>query len=231
MNREHPAGLGLGLRPPSGKLPQSTALLLGAAALLCPSEATSRTPARPVCGGSEAGQKAKEKEALALARRAFPGIPFKVLAYGCRHFGFSPSAPMQVPFAPFELMVQESRVTFRVKESMGLFHGPAHKEFMLLPFQTMAAAEQTARSIREVPMVRHAFGARPLYCTADLDAPGSAAYFACSSLEAPRGAITLDPQGRAPVITLRMITKHPSYARRSLLDGLFETKPAGWKGP
>lgn len=206
------------------------ALLLVAVGLLWPSEAFSRSPAPPVCGGSETSQKGKEREAVNRAQRVFPSVEFKVRSLGCRHFGFSLREPMQVPFQPFVLNDPATQVTFQVREPMGQFHGPSHESFLLLPFPSQVAMAEIARSIREVPMVKHAFGSRPLTCGVDLDAPGSTAYFACTPLGAPRSAITLEVARHPPVVKLRQATGNPSYSRRNLLDGLFDRNPRSKPG-
>lgn len=202
--------------------PLAALLLVAIAALGLPVRGVARSPAPPICGGSETTQRAAEKRAVALAKRLFPAIAFTVPSRGCRHFGFSMDAPMQVPFGDYELSDPAARVTFRLKEPMGILYDRSPERFLLLPFPSRDALTKTARMLRSHPLIKNAFGSRPLACTADTDAPGSTAYYACTTGQSPPSAIGLEVSGHTPVVKLRQAMDHPDYARRGTLEDLFE---------
>lgn len=178
-----------------------------AAGLLLAGRLVAKSPGPEPCGGSDAARRELDRQALALARRAFPAVRFSVAGDGCLLFGDTG----QVRFDDFVQTDVTSRVTFQVKEPMGLLPGMSPRRFQLVPFRSPAEVELTARQVRGEPVVRHAFGAQPLRCTVDTDAPGATAYHACTTGPAPSSGIGLHVENAAPVVKLQQPTGHPSY--------------------
>ncbi len=172
---------------------------------LLPQRVQSRSPAPRSC------PKKTTTGLVRLMQRHFPGLSSLAGNGGCRWFGLT----QQVSFTSFTIKGSH-RTTFYVHDPMGLKEGvgdihPAFSDRQrrkkertaLVPFQSKAQVQTTARRIEALPFIKKTLGTKQLFCSASTDAPGSTAYYHCSTKLVKTSSILMKLTGHRPGVILQ----------------------------
>ena len=165
------------------------------------------SPGRAPC------EPAAKGEIVRRARKVFPKAGLQS-AYGCHYWGGRAGGVMHSSFARYTVQARAARIRFTVVDGKGILFKQRRPRFFLVPFPSRSALRRTAQQLRRHPLIRRAFGNRPLHCTAGTDAPGAAAYYACAARPLKGEPLSLKVSRHAPVVKFSQRLGHPEYGGR-----------------